>query len=257
MRPRNLVIITLFALCHLQLSGQALTNALPAAYRRSGTGRRSSTLQPTMPPLNFPTIPARSCSPSPSLSPSPPAECPSSSMPTARRALATCVTLDGHVVVHYRDYILRADKVVYHQSTSELEADGHLQVTGGPNGVLINASHGDMRLEHAHRALLQRQRFAGNPLRRPHQRLLHFHSLSVYRQGPAPDRRRQLPPHRRHHDQLPASPGPTGRSSPAPSIWTTARPPPPTPSSSFSACPSFICPTCAIRWTRPAAKADS
>src|ERR1035438_4897109 len=29
MRPRNLVFITLLALCHLQLGGQALTNALP------------------------------------------------------------------------------------------------------------------------------------------------------------------------------------------------------------------------------------
>ncbi len=56
------------------------------------------------------------------------------------------LTLEGNVVVHYRGYILRADKVVYRQSTSELEADGHLEVTGGPNGVLINASHGDMRL---------------------------------------------------------------------------------------------------------------
>ena len=42
--------------------------------------------------------------------------------------------------------LLRADKVVYDQSTSVLEADGHLQVSGGPNDVLINASHGDMRL---------------------------------------------------------------------------------------------------------------
>jgi LPS-assembly protein len=55
-------------------------------------------------------------------------------------------TLSGGVVVHYRDYILSADKVTYHQDTSQLEADGHLQVAGGPNDVLINASHGDMRL---------------------------------------------------------------------------------------------------------------
>jgi LPS-assembly protein len=50
------------------------------------------------------------------------------------------------VVVYYRDYILRADQVIYHQSTSELEAEGHLQVAGGPNDVLINASRGQMRL---------------------------------------------------------------------------------------------------------------
>ena len=49
-------------------------------------------------------------------------------------------------MVHYRDYVIRADKVIYNRTTTELEADGHLQVTGGPNDVLINASHGDMRL---------------------------------------------------------------------------------------------------------------
>lgn len=56
-------------------------------------------------------------------------------------------TLEGQVVIHYRDYVLRADKIVYHQSTSELDASGHLQVTGGPEDVRIEASHGDMRLD--------------------------------------------------------------------------------------------------------------
>jgi LPS-assembly protein len=55
-------------------------------------------------------------------------------------------TLSGNVQVHYRDFVLRADNVVYHQSTSQLEADGHLQLAGGPNDILIDASHGDMRL---------------------------------------------------------------------------------------------------------------
>jgi len=55
-------------------------------------------------------------------------------------------TLTGDVVFRYRDYVLRANKVVYNQSTSELEAEGHLQVAGGPNDVLINASRGEMRL---------------------------------------------------------------------------------------------------------------
>ncbi len=54
--------------------------------------------------------------------------------------------LDGDVVVHYKGYVLRADHVVYHQSTTELEAEGHLQVEGGPEDVRINADHGDMRL---------------------------------------------------------------------------------------------------------------
>lgn len=56
------------------------------------------------------------------------------------------LTLDGHVVIHYRDYTLQADKIVYNQSTSAVEAEGHLKVTGGPNNVEINASHGDLNL---------------------------------------------------------------------------------------------------------------
>ena len=51
------------------------------------------------------------------------------------------------MVIYYRDYIIRADKIVYHRATSELEAEGHLQVTGGPSDAYITASHGDMRLD--------------------------------------------------------------------------------------------------------------
>ncbi len=56
------------------------------------------------------------------------------------------LTLTGDVVVHSEDYVLHADSAVYSRKTTELEADGHLQLSGGPNDVLINATHGDMRL---------------------------------------------------------------------------------------------------------------
>jgi len=52
----------------------------------------------------------------------------------------------GSVEFHYRSYILHADKVTYNRLTTELEAEGHVQVAGGPNDVLINADHGDMQL---------------------------------------------------------------------------------------------------------------
>jgi LPS-assembly protein len=53
----------------------------------------------------------------------------------------------GSVEFHYRDYVLHADKVIYDRSTSEVQAEGHIQLTGGPNDILINADHGDMRLD--------------------------------------------------------------------------------------------------------------
>jgi len=49
--------------------------------------------------------------------------------------------------LHYRNYVLRADKVTYNRKTTELEAEGHVQLAGGPDDVLINADHGDMRLD--------------------------------------------------------------------------------------------------------------
>jgi LPS-assembly protein len=52
----------------------------------------------------------------------------------------------GRVEFFYRDYVLHADRVVYNHSTSEVEAEGHVQVAGGPNDVLINADHGTMQL---------------------------------------------------------------------------------------------------------------
>ncbi len=55
-------------------------------------------------------------------------------------------TLNGNVVIHYSGYVLHADRVVYNQATTELVAIGHLRVTGGPDNVLIHATHGEMRL---------------------------------------------------------------------------------------------------------------
>lgn len=46
----------------------------------------------------------------------------------------------------YRDYILSADKIVYHQDTTELEADGHLRVIGGPDDLILTADSGEMNL---------------------------------------------------------------------------------------------------------------
>jgi LPS-assembly protein len=53
----------------------------------------------------------------------------------------------GGVVIHYRDYILSADKAIYDRSTTELEAEGHVQVAGGPEDVVINADRGEMHLD--------------------------------------------------------------------------------------------------------------
>ena len=147
MLPRNLVFITMLALCHLQLGAQALTNAFPPAQENpasiSATGGDTPTAQPS---AALPEDPGQEILPVAQPEPAPATGVPVQFDAQRQTRVGDTWTLSGDVVVHYRDYILRADKVVYHQSTSELEAEGHLQVAGGPNDVLINASHGDMRL---------------------------------------------------------------------------------------------------------------
>jgi len=55
--------------------------------------------------------------------------------------------LTGEVVLYYRNYLLRADSITYHQATDTVEAVGHLQLEGGPRDAVLTASHGEMHLE--------------------------------------------------------------------------------------------------------------
>jgi LPS-assembly protein len=154
MRPRHLVFITLLALCHPQLEGQTLTNALPPAVLEPVSAN------PTAPPGSAPVSSDDAQIPSSSLPDDPdqqllpvaqPEPAPVTGVPVVVYAdnqswVGNTWTGVGNVEFHYRDYILHADKVVYDRSTSEVQAEGHVQVAGGPNDVLINADHGDMRL---------------------------------------------------------------------------------------------------------------
>ena len=145
MRPRNLVFITLLALCHLLLGGQTLTNGLPLAPQNPADAAAPGQMQAD-PAAQLPDDPGQEILPVALPEPAPAAGVPVHWEAQRQTRVGDTLTLTGDVVGHYRGYILRADKITYHQSTSELEAEGHVQVSGGPNDVLINASHGDMRL---------------------------------------------------------------------------------------------------------------
>jgi len=126
MRPRYFVCITLLVLCHLQVSGQTLTNAVPSS--------------------SLPDDPDQEMLPVAQPEPEPPTGIPVQAAADNQEWKGNVWTGTGRVEFHYRDYILRADKVLYDRSTAEVHAEGHVQVSGGPNDVLINADHGDMRL---------------------------------------------------------------------------------------------------------------
>ncbi|MFZ0744930.1 MAG: LPS assembly protein LptD [Terracidiphilus sp.] len=143
MHPRNFVFITLLVLCHLQVWGQVLTNALPGpAYETPPTNQPPSAI----PADPLPDDPGQEILPVAQPEPAPLTGVPVRWEAGRQTRVGDTWTLTGGVVVHYRDYILSADRVVYHQSTTELEADGHLQVAGGPDDVVINATNGEMRL---------------------------------------------------------------------------------------------------------------
>jgi LPS-assembly protein len=136
MRFRYLLILALLALCHLQLRGQASNSASPPA----------DPLPSAVPQSDLPDDPGQEVLPVAQPEPEPPSGVPVKIEAERQIRAGDTLTLTGNVVVYYRDYILRADKAVYNQATTELEAEGHLQLAGGPDDVIINASHGDMRL---------------------------------------------------------------------------------------------------------------
>jgi len=142
MHPRNFVFITVMTLCHLHLASQMLTNPLPPHPQSSALDR--SAQQP--PASALPDDPGQEAIPIAAPEPVPPAGVPLRWDAGTQTWSDQTVTLSGGVVVHYRDYVIHADRVTFNRSTSELHAEGNLQVTGGSSDAYITASRGDMRL---------------------------------------------------------------------------------------------------------------
>jgi LPS-assembly protein len=151
MRSRNLVFITLLVLCHSQLRGQTLTNALPPSQQQQApsaapaSSPQDSAARPSSDSL--PDDPDQQLLPVAKPEPPPATGTPVQASADSQSWAGNVWTGIGSVEFHYRDYILHADKVTYDQRTSEVHAEGHVQVAGGPNDILINADHGDMRLD--------------------------------------------------------------------------------------------------------------
>jgi LPS-assembly protein len=142
MHLRNLVLIALLALCRLSLGGQTPVDApLPTPALPSASSVPSDSSLPDDPSQQL--LPIAQPEPAPSTG----VPFKITTEPGGRQSmLGDIYTASGGVEFFYRDYVLRADKVTYNRATTELEAEGHVQVAGGPNDVLIDADHGDMRL---------------------------------------------------------------------------------------------------------------
>jgi LPS-assembly protein len=147
MQPRTLVFITLLTLCHQEATAQRLTIGLPQA--NSAPPAAESAAEDAQPAL--PEAPSQDLLPIAAPEPEPAAGAPVVAEADRQTRVGDVVTLSGAVLIRYRDYAIRADRIVYDQSTTQLNADGHVEVTGGPYDAVIKADRGEMRLN-AHTA---------------------------------------------------------------------------------------------------------
>ena len=148
MRPRYILFITLLAACHATVHSQALTSAVPAARGETESASQDASRAETsaQPSDSLPDDPGQELLPLATPEPLPANGTPIVGQAKHQEWKDDTLTLTGDVVLHYQDYVIRADNVSYSRKTTELHADGNLQITGGPNDVLINATSGDMRL---------------------------------------------------------------------------------------------------------------
>jgi len=159
MRPRYLLCITLVLLCHVQMRAQLLTNPLPPAeFSAADVGLRDGSRvdfggqQAAATPLpgnaeTLPDDPSQQLLPVAKLEAAPLAGVPVRWEALHQSRVGDDWILTGEVVLYKKNYVVHADKVVYHQATSKVEAEGHLKLEGGANDVVMTASHGEMNLD--------------------------------------------------------------------------------------------------------------
>jgi LPS-assembly protein len=155
MRVRIILFITALLLCHPKLWPQALTKQLPpvtqsqagsasAAPQSGSAAAADSAADNSLPDApGFPI--AEVVAP-------PPSGVPVKFESERMEKHGEIYTLSGDVEIDYKDYTLRADKIVFDQDTGDAEAEGHLQLQGGPDDELITADHGrvNMHLQTGH-----------------------------------------------------------------------------------------------------------
>ena len=158
MRARIFLCTTLLMLCHPQLWSQAVTKQFPPAYAAAQASPARQVAPPQPAAHTFPNAPEpESAIPVAKVISTVPSGVPVTIEAKTQRFQRTrqgnIYTLVGHVVIHYRDYIISADSATFNQTSSQIVATGHLRLDGGPDDAHFLASHGDMNFK-AHTAHL-------------------------------------------------------------------------------------------------------
>ncbi|HEX4065917.1 MAG TPA: LPS assembly protein LptD [Acidobacteriaceae bacterium] len=134
MKTRFVWCITLYLLCHPQVRGQKVTSAVPPS---------PQSVLPDDPSQQSRLPEARVV---PQAAPGVPVEIVANTQSEQTLKSGTLYTLDGNVVIDYRDYIIHADHATYNVGSGEVVARGHLMVDGGPDDEHFTASHGTVNV---------------------------------------------------------------------------------------------------------------
>lgn len=134
----------LLAFCHVRINAQALTmRLLPDTH---GTRHAASSAKPadtTLPDAPQPTL---ENVPIAVPVPAPPAGVPVTIHALQQSKHGDTYDLRGEVEIDYENYVILADHATYNSATGDIDANGHLQVTGGPDNEDFAADHGTMNL---------------------------------------------------------------------------------------------------------------
>ncbi len=148
MKIHTFLCITLLCLCHPQLWPQELTKEFP----RDTSGTANSALdsdakQEIADAAPLPDAPSASRIPVAELEAPADTGVPVRIRANEQKKQGDIWSLTGEVEIDYRDYILRADRITYDAQTEIAQAEGHVQLQGGPDDELISATHGTVNFD--------------------------------------------------------------------------------------------------------------
>jgi len=165
MRTRVCICTMLLAFCHVRMNAQALAMRHPpgqsgihlilsaAAKKQSGAPTTSSQNSVASAPAstsdaNLPEAPQPAADNLPIAEPipAPPAGVPVTIRARHQERRGDMYDLEGGVEIDYKDYVILADHATYDTATGDVVANGHLQVTGGPDNEDFAADHGTLNL---------------------------------------------------------------------------------------------------------------
>jgi LPS-assembly protein len=155
MRTRLLWCITLYLLLHPRLWAQTVTTQLPpsASSQQTSSGQSGvSAPQNSGATADLPDEPSlQSTLPEAHVVPQTPQGVPVKLVANSqtREGLknSNLYTLDGDVVIYYRNYIVHADHATYDDNSSEIHAQGHMMIDGGADDEHFEADHGVLNVD--------------------------------------------------------------------------------------------------------------